>query len=152
MNRSGQIVSALIAIIGTSKLLFPAAIGQLFALDKPVAFIALAVAVVAYGVWHGPLRFLSGSAITGLLGLSVLAFGAVSISSPTLLGIRGTYLPVADIFLMLEAGIVLEMIGLEKKRSQTFSPLLMLSVASQLLFNRQTRAAGPAHSSKARSA
>lgn len=143
MNRSGQTVSALIAAIGVTKILFPAVITQFFALDKSVALIALAVAVIAYGVWYGPLRFLSGSVVTGFLGLAILVVGAASISTPTLLGLRGTYLPIADIFLLLESGIVLQMIGLEKKKPETLSPVLAISLISQLLMRRFGHGSNP---------
>lgn len=150
MNRSGQTVSAFIAIIGITKILFPALMSHLFALDKSVALIAVAVAVVAYGVWYGPLRFLSGSSLTGLLGLGVLAIGAASISSPTLFGLRETYLPIADIFILLESGIVLQMIGLEKKQAETLAPLLALSVISQVLVGRLGRSVNTTQVPKAR--
>ncbi len=133
MNRSGQIVGAFIATIGITKILFPAAISQFFALDTAVALVALAVAVLAYGVWYGPLRFLSGSSLTGLTGLAIVVIGATCIGSPTLLGLRANYLPIADIFLLLESGIVLQMIGLEKKRPGTLSPLLMISLVISLV-------------------
>lgn len=129
MNRSGQAVSALLAIIGVSKLLFAPAVGQLFALDQPVALIALAVSVIAFGIWYGPLRLLSGSSVTRFLGLTVLVMAAASVYSPTLLGLRGTYLPVADIFLLVESGILLQMIGLERKQPETLRPFLLLSNA-----------------------
>ena len=143
MNRSGQTVSALIAVIGVSKILFPAAVSQFFALDKSVALIALAVAVLAYGVWYGPLRFLSGSSLAGLLGLSTIVVGAISIYSPTLLGLRGTYLPIADILLIIESGIVLQLIGLEKKQPGTLSPLILTSLIGQLLVRRLSHSTRP---------
>ena len=143
MNRSGQTVSAVIAIIGIAKVCFPAVLVSLFALDKSVALIAIAIAILAFGVWYGPLGFLSGSSVTGFLGLAVLVLGGFSISSPTLLGLRGTYLPIADIFLLLESGILLQMIGLEKKQSQTLSPLAIMSLASQLVMRRYHHATNP---------
>lgn len=145
MNRSGQTVGALIALIGVTKILMPTLTGQFFALDTPVALVALAIVAVAYGVWYGPLRFLSGSSVAGLMGLVVLALGASCIASPTLLGLRGTYLPAADIFLLLESGIVLQMIGLEKKHPETLSPLVVVSVISQLLIRRFSHSSRPAH-------
>ncbi|MDL2342396.1 MAG: hypothetical protein QFB87_04950 [Patescibacteria group bacterium] len=136
MNRSGQMVSGLLATLGTVRILIPALLAQLFALDKPVALFGIAVAVIAYGVWYGPLKFLAGSSITRFMGLIILVLGIASISSPTLLGLRGTYLPIADIFVMIEAGIVMQMIGLEQKQPETLSPLVALSVIFQLLSAR----------------
>ena len=142
MNRSGQAVSTFIAGVGLTKILVPSALASFFALDASVALIALAISVLSFGVWYGPLRFLSGSRLSSFLGLNILAVAIVSISSPTLLGFRGTYLPVADIFLLLESGIVLQMIGLERKRPQTLAPLWGPRVFSQLFtrpFSHVTR-------------
>ena len=144
MNRSGQAVSAFIAGIGLIKILVPSVIASLFALDISVALITLAIAVLSFGVWYGPLRFLSGSRLSSFLGLSILAVAVISINSPTLLGFRGTYLPVADIFLLIESGIVMQMIGLERKPPQTLSPMWGLRVLSQLFSRPLSHATRPA--------
>ena len=144
MNRSGQAVSAFIAGIGLIKILVPSVTASLFALDTPVALITLAISVLSFGVWYGPLRFLSGSRLSSCLGLSILAAAVVSISSPTLLGFRGTYLPVADIFLLLESGIVVQMIGLARKHPQTLSPMFGPRVLSQLFSRPLSHVTRPA--------
>lgn len=147
MNRTGLTISALIASLGAAKILFPSTIAAMFALDTAPALLALFTAVVAYGVWYGPLKFLSGSHLIGTAGLAALTFGAFSVISPTLLGTRSAYLPVADMFMLIESGIVLLMIGLEKKPKRGLSPLVVISLVWQVLQRRvrATAAINTAH-------
>lgn len=147
MNRSGLILSALIATIGALKILFPAEVATMFALDTSVALFAVLTAVIAYGVWRGPLNFLSGSFILGTIGFASIAFGVGSIISPTLMGLRSSFIPIADIFLLVETGIILQMIGLERKQRPALSPLLVLSLVWQLLPGRAQRAEATASTS-----
>lgn len=121
MNKTGLSLSAALAAVGAARILFPEVISQFFSLDPAVAIISLVTAVLAYGVWFGPLSFLSGSKIVRLLGLMVFAVGIMAIYSPTLLGSRQAYLPIADIFLILESGVVFQLIGLEKKTQNGIS-------------------------------
>ncbi|MBC7708200.1 hypothetical protein H7Y63_03185 [Polaromonas sp.] len=145
MNRSGQTLSTLLATLGTVKILLPVALLQLFALDKSVALFGVTVAVIAFGVWFGPLKFLSGSSLTQFLGLTTIIAGILIISSPTLLGMRGTYLPIADIFVIIESGILLQIIGLERKQPETLSPMVAISAVSQLLHRRVSRPNSATH-------
>lgn len=151
MNRSVRTLSALLAVLGLSKIFVPTAMTHLFTLDTVVALAGLLVAVVAVGVWLGPLRFLTGSSVSRIFGFAVLVVGVASISSPTLLGMRATYLPIADIFMIIEAGIVLQLIGLERKIPETLSPWLAISVISQLLWARYGRSLTTTSTTKVRS-
>lgn len=139
MNKTGLMLIGIVAIIGITKILYPASIMPLFTLDAVVAMFAVLAAVIAYGIWFGPLRFLSGSYILGSLGLASLLFAVGSIASPTLLGTRDSFVPLADVFMMLETGIVLSMIGLEKKPERALSPLLVFSLVWQLVQRRLQR-------------
>lgn len=140
MNRSGRILSITLATIGAAQLLFPQFIAQLFALDKEASLFAVGVAVVAYGVWLGPLRFLTGSFTLRFLGIAAIIAGAASLNSPTLGGLRTNYLPIADMFMMIESGILLSIVGYEAKPQRRLSPMLLVSVVSQLMYRRLSRA------------
>lgn len=146
MNTSGRTLASVLAILGSVKILEPNVLGQMFAMDNGIALLAISVAVIAYGVWYGPLRFLSGSSVTRFFGLTILFAGVVSIVSPTLLGIRATYVPIADVFMLIESGIVLQLIGLQRKEPETLSPLLFMSLVGQLLLRRASHSRLPASS------
>ena len=143
MNRTGKMLAATVAGLAVIKILAPGAVAQFFAVDKSIALFALAIAVIAYGVWLGPLRFLSGSTFTRLCGFIVLAAGIATISSPTLVGLRSTYLPVTDIFLIVESGIILQLVGLERKQVVSLSPMVVISLITQLMVRRLGRSPTP---------
>ena len=151
MNRSVRTLTSLIAFLGLTKIFAPSLVAHLFSLDTVVALAGILVAVIVVGVWLGPLRFLTGSSVTRVLGFGILALGIASISSPTLLGMRGTYVPIADIFMIIEGGIVLQLIGLERKIPETLSPWLAISVTSQLLLARLGRSLPAPETPKVRS-
>lgn len=136
MNRSGLLLSAALGIIGVARILFPNQLLQLFSLDPLIAIISLVTAFIALGVWYGPLNFLSGSVFVRFMGLAVFIAGLAAIYSPTLLGSRQTYLPIADIFLFLESGVVLQLIGLERKAANALSPLMVIGILGTIVARR----------------
>lgn len=139
MNRTGLALSAVLAAVGATQLLFPTEVAALYTLDSSVALFALSAAVLSYGVWFGPLKFLLVSRTLRLLGSIISVAALASISSPTLWGLRESFVPIVDIFLVLETGIMLQLIGLEKKQQNVPSPLGYFSSASQLFQRRLNR-------------
>ena len=139
MNRSGLALSGTIAIIGAARILFPEQVTGLFSLDISVAVIAIFIALVGYSVWLGPFNFLSGSWLMRLAGFAIFAFGLLSINSPTLLGARENYLPIADIFLFVESGILLQMIGMERKTVDTLMPVTLLNTVGHSINSKLRR-------------
>lgn len=132
MNRTGVALSAMLAVIGGTQILFPESVAQLFALDTAPALLAVLIAVIAYGAWFGPLKFVLGSWTIRIIGLATFMIGLSFIISPTIFGLRAAFLPIADIFLIIESGVMLQLLGLEKKQSGSLVKVPLVSMSSQL--------------------
>ena len=123
----------LLTTVGLLKFILPVYIGHFFALDGPIALFAIGFGLLAFGIWYGPLKSLAGSPLLRSFGITLLCIGITSVLSPTLLGLRNTYLPIADMFVVIESGIILQLIGLEPKITPVITAAAYGNFFSQLL-------------------
>jgi len=84
------------------------------------------------------LKFLSGSRLIRLTGSVIFAAGLISISSLSLWVLRESFVPVADIFLVIETAIMLQLVGLEKKQALV-TPMACARMTWQALRRRLHR-------------
>lgn len=75
--------------------------------------------------------------------LAIASFGmfAIGLSEPTLWGERATYIPVSDLFVVLESGVVLSLAALQKK--QDALPVFTFVLLTIELFGRRLRGLRP---------
>lgn len=130
---------SLLTTLGFLKIFQPVYLGHFFALDSPTALFAISSGLLAFGIWYGPLKSLAGSLLLRTFGSTLLVIGLASVLSPTLLGLRNTFLPLADVFVIIESGIILQLIGLEPKIMPVTTSLAYGNFFSQLLLQSLSR-------------
>lgn len=153
MRKAVVFISTGLLIIGTLRLIASASVSQLMALDPAVAWLAIGVAGLAYANGSRWLSLLDLRLIFRALGLTLLITTAYSINSPTFGDIRQTYVPVADLFIALESGIVMLLLAAEKS-AEALSPLVYLSLIATYLYRRlgARLAPAPTHHSRHKTA
>ena len=135
MRKAILFLSIWLAVIGSLRLIVPHWLTQFVALDVTAAWLAIAVAGLA--LLNG-LRWFSLLDLRPLfltLGVVLIAATGFGINSPTFGDIRQTYVPLADLFLTLESGIVMLLLAAEES-DEALSPLVYLSLIATYLYRR----------------
>ena len=143
MRKAVVFISTGLLIIGTLRLIASASVSQFMALDPAVAWLAIGVAGLVYANGSRWLSLLDLRLIFRALGLMLLITAAYGINSPTFGDIRQTYVPVTDLFIVLESGIVMLLLAAEKS-AEALSPLVYLSLIATYLYRRLGARLAPA--------
>lgn len=115
MRRATGLINLFIIIVTLGAAAYPASWGRTFSVDPSVAAAMLSIGVAVFLYRHTRLGKWDLSFLSRAAGIAMFLFTAVAIYTPTLAGLRDTYLPTMDMLLTLEAGILLLIVSLEPK-------------------------------------
>lgn len=135
MRRAVLFLSVCLLTIGLTDLLFPSFLVNLFALDRGIALTGAAVGFLGIANGMPPLQHVNLRVVFRALGLALIGAALYTVNSPTYGGLRATYVPVTDIFIMLESGITALLLSTEVYE-EALPPFAYASVVLQLLYNR----------------
>ena len=135
MRKAVLFISIWLLIIGTLRLAAAAPFNHFMALDPVVAGLAIGIGGLALANGSRWFRLLDLRLIFEALGLTLLITAAYGINSPTFGDLRQTYVPIADLFIVLESGIVMILLAAEKS-TKALSPLVYLSLIATFLYRR----------------
>lgn len=135
MRKAILFLSSWLAIIGALRLIAPHWLSQLIAIDVIAAWLAIAVAGLALANGLRWFSLLDLRTFFRALGVVLLVTTCYGINSPTFGDIRQTYVPLTDLFIALESGIVMLLLSAEKS-DEALSPLVYLSLIATYLYRR----------------
>ncbi|MDB5184811.1 MAG: hypothetical protein JWN38_619 [Candidatus Saccharibacteria bacterium] len=118
MQSAVGFISAPVSLICLARLIVPARMSQLMALDGTVAWVGLLVTLTALVMAFEWAKSLPVHFMLGFMGAGMLAIGLFGMYSPTLAGARLTYLPLLDIIILIESGIVMLLLGSEPRQME----------------------------------
>lgn len=125
MRRATGLINLFLIIVTLGAVAAPASWGSTFGVDPPVAAAMLSVGFAVWIYRHTRLGNWDLSFLSRAAAVAMLIFTGVAIYTPTLAGLRASYLPTMDMVLALEAGILLLIVSLEP-RSRAVKPSLYL--------------------------
>jgi hypothetical protein len=135
MRKTILLISTCLLSIGALRLLSPAVTTQFMALDPVIAGLAVGVAGLALANHPSRYRLVDFRFIFKALGSALLVATFYGLNSPTFGDLRQTYVPVADLFIMVESGIVMLLLAAEEA-DEALSPLIYLSLLMTYLHRR----------------
>ena len=143
MRRAVLILGTFLLSIGTLRLAAPGIFLHLMALDPIVALLGIVAgaAVILNGTSYA--RFIDLRFVFRVVGITLLAAVIYGVNSPTFGDMRDTYVPVGDLFVALESGIVMLLLAAEKNE-EAVTPLVYLTLAATYLYRRLSARWSPA--------
>lgn len=135
MRKTILFIGTWLFIIGTLRLIAPHSLTQFMALDPAVAWLSIGTAVLAFANGSRWFSLLDLRFIFRALGMTLLIIAIYGVNSPTFGDMRQTYVPVADLFLALESGIIMLLLAAEKS-AEALSPLVYLSLIGTYFYRR----------------
>lgn len=122
--------------LGILRFAAPQVLFRFAGLDPAFAILAMAVGgsvlLLTSPLWqHIDFRPLFAVAAAGCISLAMIC-----LNTPTLWGLRSTYLSLMDVFVSLEGGVMLGLAALEKK-ADALSIVTSLMITAQLLHSRR---------------
>ena len=137
MRKGTVFLGTFLIAIGALRLVAPLLFGHFVALDPLVAL--LAVGVGALGLVNGSnyLLLVDLRVAFKALGATLLLTALLGINSPTFGNIRQTYIPIMDLFVVLESSIVLFLLASEEPAvAEAPTPLIYISLVFPSVYHR----------------
>ena len=135
MRTTVLFISTCLFILGSLRLVAAASFTQFMALDPIVAWLAIGVATVAFAQGLRLFSLLDVRFMFRALGSVLLITVFYGINSPTFGDMRQNYVPVTDLFMVSESGIVMLLLAAERTK-EALSPLVYLSLISTYFYRR----------------
>lgn len=145
MRRGTVFLGTFLVLIGTLRLGVPFLFGHLMALDAFVALLAIGVGVVALVNGSSYVRLVDLRVAFKALGATLLLCVLIGINSPTFGDIRQTYIPITDLFVVLESSIVMFLLASEEPdATEALSSRMYISLVVHHFYHRLSVRLSPA--------
>ena len=138
MRKNLLLLSSPLLLLGALRILAPQTLFRFAGLDSPFGLLALAIAsgvLLLTSHWWERIDF---RRIFGLAAAICLVLTIALVNSPTLWGLRSTYLSLLDIFVILDSGLLFALAALEEK-DESLPAFAAAAVYTQLLMRRWRR-------------
>ncbi|HET9173989.1 MAG TPA: hypothetical protein VFN56_01765 [Candidatus Saccharimonadales bacterium] len=131
--------------LGVVRLIDPHLLFKFAGLDSSFAVIGISIALAVFTV-TGPLsRWLDFRSILALGSIACFVLLIIMLNSPTLLGLRATYLSVLDMFVVFESSLLFALGALQPK-TETMSVFTAIAILGEVLLAKlkaRRTASGP---------
>lgn len=115
MGKTSALLSSVLVFIGSARLITPEVVSQILSISVPMAVLSIATGLFVFMYNLTSIGRVDISPLLRALSFALLLMGAISLYTPTLGSLRETYLPLTDIFLMFETGMLLGLASFEPR-------------------------------------
>ncbi len=145
MRRGTVCLGTFLVLIGVLRLGAPLLLGHFMALDSIVALLAVGVGVLALVNGLSYVQLFDLRVAFKALGVTLLLCVLIGINSPTFGDIRQTYIPIMDLFVILESSIVMFLLASEEPDAdEALATRIYISLVIHHFYHRVSARLAPA--------